>query len=149
MPPGYNVREATAADSNAIARHRYFDLSPEHAALSVYAAWVEHALARGTYRGLLAEHDGRVVAGAGLTRLDWGPTKDDPSSWRARIVNVYTEPAARRRGLARDLVTRLLVEARSAGVRTVTLGSTDAARALYASLGFRAVEREMTLRFEE
>lgn len=57
----------------------------------------------------------------------------------AEIITLATRPAARRRGLARQLVERQLGELINQGVRTIFLEvaeSNTAARALYTSLGF-------------
>ncbi|WP_235204262.1 GNAT family N-acetyltransferase [Deinococcus sp. RL] len=86
------------------------------------------------------------MAGAGLTLLEWGPSRGDPQSWRGRIVNVWTEPEFRRRGLARELVTLCLEVAHGRGVTHLSLGTTDAGRALYEELGFRVSGTEMVRR---
>ncbi|GAA5512457.1 hypothetical protein Dcar01_01171 [Deinococcus carri] len=112
----------------------------------MYADWVVGALERGAYLGVLVEADGRVVAGAGLTLLDWGPTKHDPHPLRGRIVNVYTVPHLRGRGLARLAVERVLREAHDLGLRTLSLGTTEAARPMYISLGFAPYPHEMMRR---
>jgi len=56
-----------------------------------------------------------------------------------QLLGLATVPAARRRGVARRLLSELVTAARAAGARRVTLevarGNT-AARALYASAGF-------------
>nr|WP_293913170.1 GNAT family N-acetyltransferase [Deinococcus sp.] len=112
----------------------------------VYAAWVAGAMRRGSYLGWLAQEAGQVVAGAGLVLLDWGPTRGEPNPLRARLVNVYTEPAYRRRGLARQLVQTALNEAARLRIGTVTLGASAQASALYLALGFQVRETEMALK---
>lgn len=140
------IRASIAADSAIIARHRFPDVDADHPALASYAAWVEQALTRSLYCGWLVEQQGEVVAGAGLTLLEWGPTRDDPNPLRGRVVNVYTAPLWRRQGFARALVEHALGEAKVLGVRTVTLGATDMARPLYEALGFQANGHEMAWR---
>lgn len=120
-----------------IALHRYPEEADAHER-PVYAAWVADALRRGVYVGFLALDEETVVAGAGLTLLEWGPTRGDASPCRARIVNVWTHPEQRRRSLARTLVTLCLEAARERGVTRVSLGTSGMARPLYEGLGFRA-----------
>ncbi|WP_199776926.1 GNAT family N-acetyltransferase [Deinococcus sp. NW-56] len=140
------VRPATPADAPTLARHRFPD-DADAGERAAYAAWVAGAVERGLYLGFLAEgEEGRVVAGAGLTLLEWGPTRGDPQPWRGRIVNVWTDPDFRRRGLARELVTRCVEAARERGVTRLSLGTTEAGRALYGALGFRASDTEMVRR---
>ncbi|MBB5233841.1 GNAT family N-acetyltransferase [Deinococcus budaensis] len=136
-------RPATVADAPTLAFHRYPE-EVDAAERPPYAAWVAGALERGVYLGWLAEKGGKVVAGAGVTLLEWGPSRGDPQPWRGRVVNVWTDPDFRRRGLARELVTRCLAAARGRGVSRLSLGTTPQARALYGALGFQASGTEMT-----
>jgi ribosomal protein S18 acetylase RimI-like enzyme len=55
----------------------------------------------------------------------------------AYILNVYTRPEARRMGLARALMDRLVEAARAAGARRVWLRASADGRLLYESMGFR------------
>lgn len=71
-------------------------------------------------------------------------TTTAPGVWH--VAQVAVDPAQRRAGLARGLVTQVLTSAAAAGAREVTLvvdQRNDAARALYARLGF--VERAQLL----
>ena len=52
------------------------------------------------------------------------------------IVNVYTEPAHRHRGLARRLMRIMLDWCAQRGVPQVVLHASDGGRPLYQSLGF-------------
>lgn len=142
----FTVRPATAQDAPIIAGHRYPELGQDHPALPRYAAWVGDALTRGVYLGWLAERQGAVVGGAGLTLLEWGPTRDDPSPVRARVVNVFTAPEWRRQGVARTLLEEALRAAQMRGIRTLNLGTTEQARSLYEELGFSASPHEMLRR---
>jgi GNAT superfamily N-acetyltransferase len=56
----------------------------------------------------------------------------------ALVVNVFVEPTHRRRGLARRLMLAILDWCREERIGRVALHPTDAARPLYASLGFAA-----------
>ncbi|MFC6590939.1 GNAT family N-acetyltransferase [Deinococcus lacus] len=140
------IRLAQPGDAQRIAAHRYPDLPEASEAAQLYAAWLPGAMGRGIYLGWLTERDGEVVAGAGLTLLEWGPTKDDPQPWRGRVVNVWTHPAHRRRGLAHQLVGAALAEAEARGIHTVSLGATEMSRPLYEALGFRSYGAEMLRR---
>lgn len=133
--PLWTLRPAQPSDAATIAQHRYPALQVSDPALDVYAAWVSGAIRREVYLGWLIDQSGTVLAGAGLTLLEWGPTRDNANPWRARLVNVYTAPQARRQGWARALALRALEEAQARGL-AVGLATTAEARALYVSLGF-------------
>jgi ribosomal protein S18 acetylase RimI-like enzyme len=66
------------------------------------------------------------------------PGPINPVGLEAYILNVYTRPDARRMGLARALMERLVEEARAAGVRRIWLRASDDGRPLYEAMEFRA-----------
>ena len=138
------VHAVTPADALAVACHRYpneFDTGERE----IYVTWVAGATERGLYLGFVALDVEEVVAGAGLTLLEWGPSRGDSQPWRARVVNVWMPPDWRRRGLGRDLVTRCLQVAGQRGVTRVGLGTSAEARALYEGLGLWADGSDMRL----
>lgn len=139
------IRAATPHDAELIALHRYPD-EQDAAERPIYASWLSLALERGLYLGFVHQQGGEVVAGAGLTLLEWGPSRADPQPWRARVVNVWTHPQCRGRGFARELVRTCLQAAQERGIRHLTLGTSEMARSLYESLGFRISASEMGLK---
>ena len=139
----WTLRPATAEDVQDIVCHRYPGESGEH--LAIYAGWLTGAFSQGLYSGLLAHTEGRIIGGAGLLRLNWGPRRGDANPLRGRIVNVFVAEEFRRRGLARHLLCELLEQARAEGLGFVALGTSEMARNLYAGLGFQASTTEMIL----
>lgn len=141
----WHVRPLYLLDAEFIARHRYYD-SGSHRDLEAYASWVASRIQTGSYFGFVAEISGRIVAGAGVVLLDWGPTRGDVCPTRARMVNVYTEPRHRRQGIANDLVGRLLAACRDRGIRSCSLATSEEASGMYAALGFEPYAPEMLRR---
>jgi GNAT superfamily N-acetyltransferase len=141
----WTTRPVRADDAANIARHRYFDAGTKED-LVAYERWVATRIERGTYTGVLAEVEGSVVAGAGAVMLDWGPTRGEPTGLRARIVNVYTDPAWHRRGIARSLVQEVMRRCQKRDVKTFGLAATDESAGLYRLLGFAPYPQEMILR---
>jgi GNAT superfamily N-acetyltransferase len=139
------MRPARPADANAIASHRYYRGEPA-ADVEAYAAWLPSRIETGTYLGFVAEATGAVVAGAGAVLLDWGPTRGDTAGVRARIVNVFVEPAWRRQGIATALMKATMAACSNAGARTLCLAASGDASAMYTALGFEPYPEEMILR---
>jgi len=101
------------------------------------APWLAGALSDGSYRGWLAEGpQGKVVAGGGILLSSWPAGPHDPITRRALIINVYTEPEARRQGLARRLMLLMIQWLKEQGFSSVVLHASDAGRHLYETLGF-------------
>ncbi|THF67775.1 GNAT family N-acetyltransferase [Deinococcus sp. Arct2-2] len=137
------LRAAALADAHTIALHRY-PAEADAQERPIYAGWVETAMQRGLHLGFLTVGNaGEVISGAGLTLLEWGPTRGDPQPFQGRIVNVWIHPDHRRQGHARAAVLACLNAAQSRGISRLSLGTTPQARALYESLGFRASGGEL------
>lgn len=147
--PPWTIRAATVDDVAAIAAHRFDERPAPAAPVAQYADWLRPRIADGRYLGRLAIVDGQVIAGAGAVLLDWGPRRDSGAMHLlARINNVYTEPAFRRRGIARALLRAVLDDCRGRGIAYATLAATADGAALYRALGFAPKENEMTLRLD-
>jgi GNAT superfamily N-acetyltransferase len=134
------LRAVTVADATEIAKHRYQDQTDQY---KPYITWLETAIPKSTYLGWMLEHNGKIVAGAGMVLLEWGPGWNNPNPVAARIANVFTDPEHRRQGHARMLVEHCLQEAKARGITHLNLSSTDMARGLYESLGFEAAKNQM------
>jgi GNAT superfamily N-acetyltransferase len=117
--------------------------------------YFESALRAGTYKGWLAEDvkdvdegaKARVVAGGGMVIVPWAGYPGDKHAARVWIVNMYTEPHARRRGLAKKFVGIMTEWCRAEGFGSVSLHASDAGRLVYEPLGFQpSNEMKLSLR---
>lgn len=64
------------------------------------------------------------------------PTVDHLNGKRAHIMNVYVREGYRRRGIAREMLSYILDEAKRRGVSYVSLDATEQGKPLYKTLGF-------------
>ena len=64
------------------------------------------------------------------------PTVDHPGGKRAHIMNVYVRRKHRRQGIAREMLSFILDEAKRRGVSYVSLDATEQGKPLYKALGF-------------
>jgi GNAT superfamily N-acetyltransferase len=147
------IRRATAADAATIAHQRscmFLDMG-QLAADEVEAVervtheQLEPLLASGEYLGWVVEIDGAVVAGAGVFLHRLLPRLENPDGRpEAYVLNVYTDPVFRRRGLARKLMETIRDWCAEEGLPRVSLHASNAGRPMYEQLGFR-VSNEMRL----
>jgi GNAT superfamily N-acetyltransferase len=111
---------------------------------------LKEALASGLYKGWLAQiSDGTVLAGGGVLLSPWPSHPRDPQPRRAHILNLYTYPNHRRKGLARMLMQTMIEWCRQQGFATVSLHASDDGKPLCQVLGFRPTnEMRLSLREE-
>ncbi len=154
MSEHFQIREATTDDIKIVMHHRrsmFFDMGyRDEAALAAMVATSEpfflKGLSMGSYRGWFVEEPaGKVIAGGGIIILDYHSSPLDPLAKRPVIVNMFTEPEFRRRGLARKLMNIMIDWCKKEGFGTVLLHASDEGRPLYESLGFEQTN-EMRLK---
>jgi len=141
----YRFRDARADDIEAILGQRrsmFIDMGyPADSfldeTLSASREFFSSWMADGRYRAWLVETaGGEIVGGGGVLVTAHLPSPRDPNPLRPLIVNVYTAPAHRRRGIARRLLEIMLAWCRSRGFGSVTLYASTDGRPLYESAGF-------------
>ena len=146
MTAEYIFRPATIADTELIADQRYLmfaemgmDTDILAKARVHYVPWLAERLSNGIYQGILVEYKQEVIAGAGIWLAMSAPLPQVNSSdhRRGNIVNVYTHPEHRRKGIARELMNRLISFAKAEGYPVLLLHASDAGRSMYESMGFQ------------
>jgi len=141
----YRFRDAGAADIESILDQRrlmFVDMGyPADrflddtlaASREFFSSW----MAEGRYRAWLVETEGgEIVAGGGVLVTAHLPSPRDPNPRRPLIVNVFTAPAHRRKGIARRLLDIMLAWCRSQGFGSVTLYASTDGKPLYEAAGF-------------
>jgi len=146
MPPPstITIRQGTVADIPEISRHRrrmcedmgYKDAKALATMESLTAQYLQKAIPDGSFRSWLACDDDRIAAGGAVVVASWPPHAYDLECHRATILNVYTEPEFRRRGIARQLMQTMIAWCKQEGFARVTLHASEHGRHLYQSLGF-------------
>jgi GNAT superfamily N-acetyltransferase len=154
MDDTFTIRLATLADIPTLVHQRHamftdartFQPKDMVAHDATFAQWAEEYMARGEFvTWLMMDGDDEVVAGVGIWLINLLPSPGIPSTHRAYVMNVYTEPAFRRRGLARRLMETCRAWCEQHGVEALILHASDAGRPLYEAVGF-APTNEMRLR---
>ena len=90
--------------------------------------------------------DGDTFVGAGgVSFFQVMPTYHNPTGMKAYIMNMYTNPDYRRRGIAYKALDLLVQESRNAGIPFISLEATAMGRPLYEKYGFVKMNDEMEL----
>jgi len=102
-----------------------------------FREWLKPRLADGSYFGFMMSDDGVDAAGIGLMLIEWPPHPEHPTQdKRGYVLNVFVEPAYRKRGLARELMALADAEFARRGVTYAVLHATEKGRPLYQGLGW-------------
>lgn len=148
------IRKACAGDLEHMLHHRlamfeeigFRDAGVLGRVEAVSREYFTEALRAGTYLGWMAEDsDGQVIGGGGIVVADWPGNPGENHSKRVWVLNMYTEPRARRHGVARRLMQQMVEWCRREGYVSVSLHASEWGRPLYESMGFQPTN-EMSLK---
>ena len=107
--------------------------------------YYEEALRADTHAAYLVFDEERVIGAGGVSFFRVMPTYHNPTGWKAYIMNMYTSPDYRRRGIAYHTLELLIEEAEKRGVKHISLEATDMGRPMYERYGFVNMKHEMEL----
>ena len=93
-------------------------------------------MADGTFVSWLALDGGRIVGTSGMSFVEKPPYFGCPSGRIGLLSSMYTDPAYRRRGIAKELLARVVNEARDYGCGSVQITASDMGVLLYTDFGF-------------
>ena len=108
-------------------------------------SYYEKALADGSHTAYLVLDSGRFVGAGGVSFYQVMPTYHNPGGQKAYIMNMYTAPEYRRRGIAGETLRLLVEEVRRSGLTAIGLEATAMGRPLYERFGFVGAVNEMEL----
>jgi GNAT superfamily N-acetyltransferase len=89
-----------------------------------------------TFFGLVAEYNGEQVAFGGMIIRTIPGDFNSTSYSEADVLNMYTLPDFRRKGISRLVLRGLIDEARRMNISKLALHTTTSGEKLYRSLGF-------------
>jgi GNAT superfamily N-acetyltransferase len=157
-PLDFTIRPATPSDIPEILRQRrrmyedmdHTDPAAPDAMSRLSFDYLHQAIPEGSVRAWLALHDQHAFAGGAVLITSWPARPYDLECRRATILNVYTDPEYRRRGIARLLMETMIDWCKRKGLARVNLHASDAGRHLYESLGFEpSNEMRLKLRYTQ
>jgi len=149
------IRRATLADREAFIRLRlalFRDLGElrDEAAVPAMSAILDRYFAEelppGRFHAWLSFDDaGETIGSGGLIFVQKPPMPSNDSGREAYLMNMYTAPSWRGRGVAREIVGAILAFVREAGIGTVRLHASVPGRPVYERTGFKANDAEMVI----
>ena len=107
--------------------------------------YYQKALCDGSHIAYLVFDGKRFFGAGGVSFFQVMPTYHNPSGNKAYIMNMYTNPAYRRRGIAAKTLDMLINDTKNKGITAISLEATDMGRPLYEKYGFIKMNDEMKL----
>ena len=105
-------------------------------------------LADGTFVSWLALDGGRIIGTSGMSFVEKPPYFGCPTGRIGLLSSMYTDPDYRRRGIAKELLRRVVEEAREYGCGCVQITASDMGVLLYTDFGFKKNGNFMQYRFQ-
>lgn len=93
-------------------------------------------MADGTFVSWIAVDNGKIIGTSGMSFVEKPPYFGCPSGKMGLLSSMFTNPDYRRMGIARELLHRVVEEARNYGCGTVQITASDMGVKLYTAYGF-------------
>lgn len=97
----------------------------------------------GSLAAWIAVEQGEIISSAFISYYQTIPARSNPSGKSGYVQNVFTKPEYRRQGIATQLLTRMLQDARDRNVGKVYLNASDMGKPVYQKLGFEVLTKDM------
>lgn len=108
-----------------------FDLKPQ-----LLEYYTKH-LKDGTFISWVATCDNNIIATSGISFVEKPPYYSNPTGKIGLLSSMYTLKEYRRKGIAKELLNRVVTEAKNFGCGTVHITASDMGVLLYTNFGFK------------
>ena len=98
--------------------------------------YYDRHLADGTFVSWLAMDGEKIIGTSGMSFVEKPPYFGCPNGRIGLLSSMYTDPDYRRMGIAKELLSRVVEEARDYGCGTVQVTASDMGVKLYTAYGF-------------
>lgn len=99
--------------------------------------YYERHIAAGTFVSWLALDGDKIVGTSGMSFVERPPTFACPAGRIGLLSSMFTSRGYRRQGIGRELLARVVDEARKFGCGAVWITASDVGMLLYADFGFK------------
>ena len=93
-------------------------------------------IADGTFISWVAVENGKIIGTSGISIVEKPPYFGCPSGKIALLSSMFTDKAYRRRGIAKELLSKVVNEAKEQGCGMVQITASDMGVLLYSDFGF-------------
>ncbi|MEB4869480.1 MULTISPECIES: GNAT family N-acetyltransferase [Priestia] len=93
----------------------------------------------------IVEDNEEIIATGAIVFYEFPPTYTNKSGKKAYITNMYTKESYRGQGIATKLLTKLVAEAKTAGIIKIWLGASNLGRPVYKKFGFKEADELLEL----
>lgn len=93
-------------------------------------------MADGTFVSWLALDGDKIIGTSGMSFVEKPPYFGCPNGKIGLLSSMYTDPGYRRRGIARELLSHVIKEAKEYGCGNVQITASDMGVKLYTDFGF-------------
>lgn len=107
--------------------------------------YYKEALKNNTHTAYLVYYEKEFVGAGGISYFQVMPTYHNPTGRKAYIMNMYTKPEHRRKGIAFKTLDLLVADAKAKGISAISLEATNMGKPLYEKYGFVNMYDEMEL----
>ena len=141
MKQEIQYRKLTADDLDIFIQMRIRQLREEGAEEDIDLTpalkdYYDRHMADGTFVSWLALDGERVIGTSGMSFVEKPPYYGCPTGRIGLLSSMYTDPEYRRQGIAKELITRVVEEAKAYGCGTVQITASDMGVLLYTNFGF-------------
>ena len=98
--------------------------------------YYQRHMADGTFISWIASDHEKIIGTSGLSIVEKPPYFGCPSGKIGLLSSMFTDKAYRRKGIAKELLSRVVNEARENGCGTIQITASDMGVLLYTDFGF-------------
>ncbi|WP_307290714.1 GNAT family N-acetyltransferase [Bacillus sp. SORGH_AS_0510] len=145
-----NYRMATTDDVKQLVRLRKKQLVDEGLEPTIdidleLQAFFKNKLTDGSLIQWLVEDQEEIIACGAVIFYDFPPSFTNKSGKKAYIANMYTRETYRGKGIATNLLTKLVEETKTRGITKMWLAASELGRPVYKKFGFQETDEFLEL----
>jgi GNAT superfamily N-acetyltransferase len=145
----WTIRQATIDDIDELTELRQRFLTEigygSDAVPNAVRSYLDKALPTGDFVAFVAESAGHIIATSGVQIFQKPPHARNLSGKEGFVLNMFTLPEWRGRGIATALMQRIVGFVRDRGATCIRLHTSESGVGIYTKLGFQPDNSEMLL----